>query len=349
MTHWQSKPALRRLVAAAAVVVLAATAAALAARFNWFLDLFSHFRWQYVLAAAVTIPLAWQCGQRWLAVACVAALLVHLQALCLQRFAPGPPIMRTEPSLPLRVVSFNVHYSSAAYAPLIRFLDRASPNVVCLFETTPDWRQQLAPLTARFPFSLFTGDGPRTGLACMSDRVPLRVVPPPSDANDAPWIQLDLDLGGTAVSVFGVHLSCPVAPAAAAARNRQSVDLARELRAISGPVVAVGDFNLTPFTPHNGDFVMGSGLRDCSRGRPLAPTWPTWFAPLWIQIDRCFVSNGVGVARYEVGQHIGSDHYPLVMDFLIPKRDIPRLPGANRTLAQTAGSIERPRVRGIKD
>jgi endonuclease/exonuclease/phosphatase (EEP) superfamily protein YafD len=320
MSHWQRAPALQRLVAVATMALIVATAATLAARCSWFFDLFSHFRWQYVVGAGVTIPLAWLGGQPRLALACVAVLLVHVQVLAVQRF--GSALESRSGARPLRVVSYNVRFDSRNYPSLIRFVGRTVPDIVCLYETTSDWQRNLAPLTARFAFSLFTGEGPRTGIACMSRIAPLRVVPPPVDANAAPWMQLQLESGGTRVTVVGVHFSHPIGPVAADARNRRLADLAAALRAVPGPIILVGDFNLSPYSPHNTDFLAASRLRDCSRGHPLAPTWPTWFAPLWIQIDRCFVSADVGVAHYFVGPALGSDHYPLVMDFLIPTGDI---------------------------
>jgi endonuclease/exonuclease/phosphatase family metal-dependent hydrolase len=101
------------------------------------------------------------------------------------------------------------------------------------------------------------------------------------------------------------------------------------LRTLEEPVVLIGDFNLTPYSPYNDDLLSGSRLRDCARGRPLTPTWPTWFAPLWIEIDRCFVTPEIRIASYQVGPAIGSDHYPLVMDFHVSQleRRVSRLAG----------------------
>jgi endonuclease/exonuclease/phosphatase (EEP) superfamily protein YafD len=214
-----------------------------------------------------------------------------------------------------------VLFSSTAYAQLIRFVQRVSPDVVCLYETTPDWQEHLAPLTSRYAFSLFTGNGRRTGFACLSRIVPLRVVPPVTDGSAAPWMQLELASGGTVFTFVSAHLSYPIEAAGSAARNRQIAELARELRAVAQPVVVIGDFNVSPYSPYNADFVTSSRLRDCSRGHALAPTWPTSFAPLWIQIDRCFVSEGVGVVGYQVGPELGSDHYPLIIDVRIAAGD----------------------------
>ncbi len=307
--------------------MIVATLATLTARLHWALELFSHFRWQYVVVAAATIPLAWASGQRALAIACIGAFAIHAYALVEQRFAAAE--RGAGATRPLRIASFNVFYLNDEYDALIDYALRVSPDVLCLYETTADWQRGLTPLTSRYAFSLFAGDGPRSGIACMSRIVPIRVVPPTNDVGLAPWMELELESRGVRFTLIATHLALPLGPRGSGARNRQLTILARQLRSLVQPVVLVGDFNLTPYSPLSTDFVTQSALRDCSRGRPLLPTWPTWFAPLWIPIDRCFVSRDIGLVRYATGPALGSDHYPLVIDF--------RLPEANSRVSRLAG------------
>ena len=307
--------------------------ATLTARLHWALELFSHFRWQYVVVAAATIPLAWASGQRALAIVCIGAFAIHAYALIEQRFAAVEHDAGA--TRPLRVVSVNVFYLNDEYDALIAYALSVSPDVLCLYETTADWQRGLAALTSRYAFALFSGDGPHSGVACMSRIVPTRVVPPTNDAGLAPWMELELESRGVRFTLIAAHLAFPVGPRGSGARNRQLTILARQLRARAQPVVVVGDFNLTPYSPVSADFLTQSGLNDCGRGRPLLPTWPTWFAPLWIPIDRCFVSADIGVVRYVTGPAIGSDHYPLVIDFRLPEADA----RVSRLAAQTSPEL----------
>jgi endonuclease/exonuclease/phosphatase (EEP) superfamily protein YafD len=270
-----------------------------------------------VVGAAATIPLVWASGRRVLAIACIGVFAIHGYALVEQRFAA---IERSVGATrPLRIASFNVLFHNDDYQALIDYVLRLSPDILCLYETTADWQRGLAPLTSRYAFSLFTGGGPHSGVACLSRIVPTRVVPPTSDAGLAPWMELQLESRGVRFTLIAAHLAFPIGPKGSSARNRQLTILARQLRGLTQPVVLVGDFNLTPYSPFSTDFTRHSGLRDCSRGRPLEPTWPTWFAPLWIQIDRCFASRDVEVVHYTAGPALGSDHYPLVIDLRLPE------------------------------
>ncbi|HYS13232.1 MAG TPA: endonuclease/exonuclease/phosphatase family protein, partial [Burkholderiaceae bacterium] len=252
--------------------------ATLAARLHWTLDLFSHFRWQYVLLAGATIPLAWASGQRALAIACIGVFAIHAYALIEQRFSAAE--RSAGATKPLRIASINVFYLNDEYGALIDYASKLSPDILCLYETTANWQRGLAPLTSRYAFSLFAGDGPHSGVACLSRIVPIKVAPPTNDAGLAPWMELEMQSGGVRFTLIAAHLAFPVGPRASAARNRQLTILARLMRSHAEPVVLVGDFNLTPYSPFSADFVTQSGLNDCGRGRPLLPTWPTWFAPL---------------------------------------------------------------------
>jgi endonuclease/exonuclease/phosphatase (EEP) superfamily protein YafD len=303
----------RRLATVLAGALIVATAATLAARQSWLFELFSHFRWQYVVSAAIAIPVLWLSDRRVLTLACVAAFAIHAFALIGLRFGPvdHPPAG----TRPLRILSFNVYYRNADYPAVAGEIERLSPDIVCLYETTEAWKQHLAAIAARYAFSLFTGDGPHSGLACLSRIVPLKVIPPDADARSAPWMQLELESRGVRFRVIAVHLAYPLGATAVQVRNRQLLALGRELREIGEPLIVVGDFNLTPYSPYNSDFLAASSLHDCSRGRALQPTWPSWFAPLWMEIDRCFVDARVAVAGYRVGPSLGSDHYALVIDF----------------------------------
>ena len=59
----------------------------------------------------------------------------------------------------------------------------------------------------------------------------------------------------------------------------------------------------------------GTGLRDSSRGMGLQPTWPADIPLLWIPIDHCLYSDGIEIRGRRTGPDVGSDHFPLIVDF----------------------------------
>ena len=81
------------------------------------------------------------------------------------------------------------------------------------------------------------------------------------------------------------------------------------------PVIVMGDFNLTPWSPHFLDFESTSGLRRAKQGVGLTPTWYARGAsfPMGLVIDHMFVSGVLQIDEYHVGEDIGSDHRSVSM------------------------------------
>ncbi|MEE8238524.1 MAG: endonuclease/exonuclease/phosphatase family protein, partial [Nitrososphaerales archaeon] len=83
------------------------------------------------------------------------------------------------------------------------------------------------------------------------------------------------------------------------------------------PILLLGDLNITPWSPIFKDFLRSTGLRDSREGFGLQPSWPTWFPPAWIPIDHVLVSSNVTVYDRKIERDIGSDHYPVIVDFSV--------------------------------
>jgi endonuclease/exonuclease/phosphatase (EEP) superfamily protein YafD len=119
------------------------------------------------------------------------------------------------------------------------------------------------------------------------------------------------ELGGGQVTVIAAHASWPLGPAVSAQRNAQLESLADLARAAAGPVLLLGDLNLTAFAPRFARLLERGGLADCAAGRGFEPSWPTQFPPLAMRIDHCLHGPGLRTAALRNGPRVGSDHRPL--------------------------------------
>ena len=118
--------------------------------------------------------------------------------------------------------------------------------------------------------------------------------------------------------MIGSHPLPPVNPEYLRARNRQLDDLARFVSSQeSHAKIVMMDMNATPWSYVFKDFLENSGLRDSRRGFGVQPTWPTWMPLLWIPIDHVFVSEGIKIVSRKIGPSLGSDHYPVTVDFTV--------------------------------
>ena len=96
--------------------------------------------------------------------------------------------------------------------------------------------------------------------------------------------------------------------------------MARYVGTNNGPLILLGDLNLTPWSPIYGDFIRRSGLVNSSQGRAIHPSWPS-FSPLFlIPIDHCLHNDGIAIKSERVGKSVGSDHLPVIVEFGLKER-----------------------------
>ena len=303
-----------RLVFAAVVLL---TGAGLLGSLNKYLELASHFRVQYLLAAAACLPVFVYFRERlpaalaFVYVAAVAALLLPWY------LKPAPPHDAAAGQVrPFKLLLFNVNYGNTRHAEVVRFVEAERPDLVVLQEVNAAWLRGIEGLSATYPHAVaqpLEGDG--SGLALLG-RAPFeeaRVVYVGSE--DRPGIHARFKAGERVVSLLTIHPRAPLRPGHFEARNRQLLAGAEFVRALPGPKIFVGDFNTTPWSPYFRRIEAVTGLADARKGFGLLPTWPSAnrVAPLMLPVDHCLVSRDVTVLGVESGPALGSDHLPLVV------------------------------------
>ena len=305
------------------LTLLTATACAAGARELWLFDLATHFRVQYAALGLVGFILL--LAARAPAWALLALSVAAYNAMC------AAPVLVTHPfSLPrvagepatgdpvrLRIASINVLYSNDEYSRVTDFVRRERPDAVAMMEVNGDWRRALTGLEKDYPNHYQTiGLGGR-GVTLWS-RLPMKDVSVlPIGVRQEPAIQATLQVQGREVRVFAVHTTWPMAPASAGRRNQQLALLAEQARAVTLPLVVVGDMNITPFSPYFQQLLADGGLRSGAEGFGWQPSWPTFMPPAGIQIDHALVNSRLAVEHFSRGSATGSDHLPVVADLVL--------------------------------
>jgi endonuclease/exonuclease/phosphatase (EEP) superfamily protein YafD len=279
----------------------------LGARFTWVFDLFTHFRIQLIAALAVLIvSFAIQRAYRWCASLGICAAI---NVVPLVPYLPlGDASGAAAPTLSLLAV--NVRYRNSEYANLLASIAEADPDVVLVVEFTAQWGEHLVSLAAKYPYQIRHPQPDAFGIALYS-RHPLESA---SELTLVASVAIDARVATPRgnVRVIGVHLRPPMSRALAHERNAQLTALATHVATIDEPLAVLGDFNITPYSPHFTDWLAATGLHDARKGRRLDLTWPTFFPPLGIPIDYCLVRDGLTVAQYARLPDFGSDHYPVL-------------------------------------
>jgi endonuclease/exonuclease/phosphatase (EEP) superfamily protein YafD len=277
----------------------------LGARFWWGLEIFSHFRLQYlVLALPLLIVALWQ--KQPLA----GGALFAIMAANVWPVLPDLPFSAAPKSgNRIVVLNMNVRARNPEHALVLERIRESGADIVTLIELSRELDLRLGELGDTYPHRLSQPRDDNFGLAVLS-RHPLRESTPFLLGRTLA-LETVVDLPDGRLRVFAVHPVPPVGAALAGERNTALGLLAAKAREITGPLLVCGDFNLTPYSPHFGDFERASGLISARRGRGVGISWPSFMPLLGVPIDHCFLRAPLAAERVDRMARSGSDHYPV--------------------------------------
>lgn len=305
----------RRAFPVLLTVALAAAAGGLLAslaHLAWWLELFAHFRAQYAVLLA-------GCGFGFLVLR-RAGLGVAALALAAANAVPllhylGPVKEPPPQAVAVKAVLLNLWFRNDRHGRVLEYVNRARPDVAVFLEATPEWGVALRQLDGQLPYQAQAGE------VFVASRKPLeglRAVPLAGSGATAVTFGFDTPAG--TLTLIGAHANWPLGAAIAASRDRELSQLARLARESPAPVVVLGDFNVTAYSPVFAELLARSGLRDCSSGQGLHATWPALFPPLWMQIDHCLADPGIVIRDLRTGPWTGSDHFAVEVELALPPR-----------------------------
>ncbi len=301
------------LLQAAAVLTIAFSLLTLLPYDHFLLQLFTHFRLQYLVAALLFAVAFALLRETRFAVALAATAALNA-AFVLPWYFDRLPVAD---GARVKLLQANVLSSNTERHKLLEFIGEEQPDVIALQEVTRAWEATLHALADDYPHSLIESRDDNFGIAILS-RLPFTAV----TAVDAPplgypTIIADIDVDGRALRIINAHPTIPISRALYDSRNRQLENLVELVRLSRGPRVLVGDFNVTMWDLNYRSLEARSGLRNGRRGFGLAPTWPTFLPIAMIPIDHVLVSSDIGVAGLRTGPRIGSDHLPLIISLAL--------------------------------
>jgi endonuclease/exonuclease/phosphatase (EEP) superfamily protein YafD len=301
------------LLQAAAILTIAFSIITLLPADQFALQLFSHFRLQYLVVSLLLVLVF--VGLR--SYVYVGALLL----VCLVNASLVLPwyfdTKNSETGADLTVLLANVLSSNTEYERLFDLLEAEEPDIVVLLEVSPDWLVALAALRSEYPYSYAEAHDGNFGIALFS-RLPIssahHVDSPPFGF---PTINASLTAGEQLLHLVATHPMIPVTGEMYFARNEQLGSLPDLLRKPPGATILIGDLNTAMWEPSYRTLVQATGLKNARRGFGVLPTWPTFLPFAMIPIDHVLVSEEIGVKAVRTGGGIGSDHLPLIVELAL--------------------------------
>lgn len=230
----------------------------------------------------------------------------------------APTDLITSPAhiLPLKVMTFNAFYGTDNWEEMAEEIERQDPDVVSIVEFSPTDRKLSASLKARWPHQVICAEYPACDFAFFS-KIPIEEWSKPSDVPSggrlSPFFKVQLAGAYKGLVLVGVHTSR--APYFRIQKEQLSL-LKEYVNSIEGEKIVMGDFNATPFSRVNKEFVQLTHLKRITN----LPSWPSVLNLPQLSIDHIFISEGIEVlsAPY-LGSRAGSDHYPVLTILGIPE------------------------------
>ena len=307
------------LLLLATFIGIFATLAGFFGRKAWILDLFSHFRLQYFLALGIC-SLLFLPGAHYLAALVSGSTALVNLALILPDSLPSPRVQSSPAHY--RVMFCNVLQENRQHDKVVKFIEQEDPDMIVLVEVDQEWIEGLKRLSSGYPYCYTAAvQDDHFGLAFFS-RIPFDQAEICHFGKaDVPTIVVRLFLEGHNLTVIGTHPYPPKRRGWSQRRDKQLMAIVEFAAKQIGEVMVMGDLNLSPWSPFFKQLLHAGNLRDSRRGYGLQVTWPADLPIFLTPIDHILVTPGIVVDRREVGPYIGSDHYPIWMDFSFRQLD----------------------------
>jgi endonuclease/exonuclease/phosphatase (EEP) superfamily protein YafD len=307
----QQTQTLIRIVDMITIGVATATLFGLLGRFHWFLDLFSHFRVQYMQLCLVPFFIAlWK---HWNKRAVALAMLACLNYAFVLPLYMGKPAPTTEK--PIRAMLMNINAGNGNTELVLGSIRQAGPDILLLEEVTPQWAQALEVLDETYPYQVSEPQEGCFGIMLLS-KYPLEhgsVIQ--IGTAGVPSIVAEAFLPQGVVSIIGTHPVPPIGGKASELRNGQLMELPGIVMEQKHPVLLIGDLNTSPWSSRFTKLLKEAGLKNSMKGFGHQPSWPASPFFLRIPLDHMLHSPEIMIHNRMVLQDVGSDHFPVVVDF----------------------------------
>ncbi len=291
--------------------------AGFAGQHHWLLDNLSHFRVQYFsILFLLSIGLIFLKSYR---AAIFSALLASVNAA---EFIPAylPQLKVNEvtaaPSS-FRAVTMNLYSYNQNSEEIRAFLKQTEPDFIVIEEFNRRHRIELQQTLKKYVYMQLSERDDGSGMGFFS-----RIKFEKADVllfkdNQIPFVVAKLKNMPGDLTLIGVHLDPPRNDKFFRYRNGQLAQLASLINSFpkSENIMLLGDLNTTAWSHHFKRFIKSTGLIDARKGRGIIPSWPANSPIFWIPIDHCLTSKGVMISDLKTGNDIGSDHFPLIVDF----------------------------------
>lgn len=288
-----------------------------------YLEVFSHFQVQYLALSvllAVVLGFITRKLPFWLGLFCCVALAVPVVTWYF------PPQERSPEAGNLRVLVANLNYQNERYDLVADLVAQEEPDIALFMEVGQNWQNQLDQMVT-LPYAYSQSTRQSEGMTLYSRYDLTRTQVDLFGTERSASIMTHIEVNGQKLLLAATHPLPPTGERRFRSRNQQLQGLGSYLAAADEPIILLGDFNTTMWSPYYKRLARKTRLKNARRGFGILPSWPTQrtfksvngpIALLFsVPIDHCFHSPALDVVDARIGAYMGSDHRPLIVDLSV--------------------------------
>jgi len=221
-----------------------------------------------------------------------------------------------------RLLHLNLRYDNRSPGAVLSLIGTLKPDVITLNDVSASWVETLKLTEATYRYRVVCPQPSHVGGVAILSRRPFSEAVEASCADRGSFAHARLDIGGREIDVATLHLAWPW-PFEQAWQVARVTDLLGGLR---DTAIIAGDLNAVPWSRTARAVAAAAGARIL---RGIGPTWlsfrlPEFFRPLiGLPIDNVMLKGGVVALSARTHAAVGSDHLPVVVDFMLLPQETP--------------------------
>lgn len=244
----------------------------------------------------------------------MTGLSLLLAILLMWKVYPGSIEQETNAKSELSILSVNLLSSNTDAQKVNQYIRDIDADVLLLIEYTAFWDRHAA--LEEYPYSITRPREDNFGIALYS-KIPLHdeeIID--FTQSRFPMTTAILDINGEQLRILGLHYENPVGARQTKVQRFQIQEMISFANQFDH-FIAIGDFNLTPYSKGFENIIQNTSLQDSRKGFGIQGSWPNVASIFRIPIDHALVSEHIQVTQREIGQPVGSDHLPLYLQLRI--------------------------------
>ncbi len=283
---------------------------------TWYVDIFSHFKLQYVVTLLVLLALNCWLIKKKIFIWLIFGVTLWNLAFIVPLYFPRNPETNIPSGTSLSIVCINLLSSNMEFDQVANYIKETDADMVVLLELSPVWEEKLQEICKLYKYQLMNARHDNFGIALLS-KIEMDAKLTYFGEESKPSIACDFTRDGERFTLIATHPIPPLSAASFENRNHQLEAIAHHRDKFSENFIIIGDFNTSSYSVVFRDFARSARLKDSRRGFGILPSWPTYFIPMQTTLDHCLVSENIIVSRRATGKDIGSDHLPIEVEIAL--------------------------------